>query len=208
MSEKVRSLEESVSVRRKDAPRESVRRRRIDQLARLLVLVVLVHEHGQDGTKDLVDHRDRLGVLRDDHGRLDVVTRRVVARTSKDDLASGSLRLGDVREALVVRLLRDDGTHEVFKLVDGTERDLFEFRHERLLEQPLALPELSRHVQTRERRAFLTCFAQRNGKSCQRSESLSHEFVKTLIPNAPWYSKAPRIAPTTEARMSADSCTS
>lgn len=162
------------------ATRQSVGRSRVDQLASLLVLVVLVDVDSQDGSEDLVDHRDRLGVLREDDGRLDVETGRVVSRSTENDFSSGFLGLVDVRDALVVRSLgavcgkreqwsafcyrarqkgengSHDGTHEVLELVDGTESDLLEFLNEGLLEKTLALPKLLGNVKTGESRAFLT----------------------------------------------------
>lgn len=79
MSEEVGSLEESVSVGGEDATSQSVSSGRVDELASLFVLIVLVNEDSQNGTEDLVDHGDRLGILGEDDGRLDVETGRVVS---------------------------------------------------------------------------------------------------------------------------------
>lgn len=52
---------------------------RVDQLAGLLKVLVLVDEGGENGAKDLLDHGDRLGVLGHDDGRLNVEPSRVVS---------------------------------------------------------------------------------------------------------------------------------
>lgn len=43
---------------------------RVNELEGLLVVRILVDIDGQDGTEDLVDHRHRLGILREDDSRL------------------------------------------------------------------------------------------------------------------------------------------
>jgi len=73
------------------ATSQSVGSGRIDELASLLVLIVLVNENGQNGTEDLFNHGDGFGVLGEDDGRLDVETGRVVSRSTENDLSSSFL---------------------------------------------------------------------------------------------------------------------
>lgn len=101
------SISDFCEKRRRDvhAASEGVLSSRVDEVASLLKLGVLVHEHSEDRSKDLVDHGDGLGVLRDDDRRLDVVTLRVVSRSSSDDLSSGGLGSCDHAHNLVERSL-------------------------------------------------------------------------------------------------------
>lgn len=88
----------------------------------------------------------------------------------------------------------------MLEFVDGTESDLLELLNESLLEETLTLPKLLGNIETRESRAFLSYEKEK--------DSVSPEFEKlreVRAFNSPWYSKAPRIAPITEVRTSADS---
>lgn len=88
----------------------------------------------------------------------------------------------------------------MLEFVNGAEGDLLEFLNESLLEETLALPKLLGNIKTGESRAFLSYE--------KEQDSMSPKFEKLRemrLINSPWYSKAPRIAPITEVRTSADS---
>ncbi|KAI3479488.1 hypothetical protein L1887_58446 [Cichorium endivia] len=153
VAQQVACADERVAVGREDGAGEGVLGGGVDELARLLKLLVGVGVDGDDGAEDLVDHGDRLGVLGLDHGGLDVPSLGVVALATAEHLAA--LLLGGLDEAhdLLKRVLGDDGAHEVLELVHGADRDLGDLVEQLLLE--LALPHGLGHVQARERRALL-----------------------------------------------------
>lgn len=84
---------------------ETILGRTVDEGARLLEFVVVVHKSRDDRTKDLRHHRLALGVLGHDNRRLDVESLGVVAHSAAEDLSAGRLGLGDVAQDLVVREL-------------------------------------------------------------------------------------------------------
>jgi hypothetical protein len=83
--------------------------------------------HGNDGSKDLLDHGDRLGVLGEDDGRLNVETLRVVPSSSGDDFTPSLLGLFDHPGDLGERRSTDDGTDKVLPFGRRTDGDLGDF---------------------------------------------------------------------------------
>lgn len=154
VAEQVAGTDESVSVSREDGTGKSVLGGGVDELASLLELFVGVSVDGDDGTEDLVDHGNRLGVLGLDNGGLNVPTLRVVTLTTAKDLTAFLLGSLDETHDLLERVLGDDGTHEVLELLDRTNRDGSDLVKQLLLE--LTLPHGLGNIEARESRALLT----------------------------------------------------
>jgi hypothetical protein len=83
--------------------------------------------HGDDGSKDLLDHGAGLGVLGEDDGGLNVETLRVVPSSSRDDLTTLSLGLLDHSSDLGERRSTDDGSDKVLPLGRRSDGDLGDF---------------------------------------------------------------------------------
>lgn len=140
-----------------DGTGEGVLGSRVDLLTDLwpeVGLRVVVDVDGQDWTEDLVDHGHRARSVGLDDGWLDEETDRVVTLASSQDLST--LLLGGVDEAhdLLVRVLGNDGSHEVLELLDWALADRVDRLDELVLES--VIPQRSGNVHSREGRALLS----------------------------------------------------
>jgi hypothetical protein len=125
----VGSLDQLCSVGRKDGTGQGVFGGGVDELAGLFpstLLGVVVDVDGDDGSKDLLGHGDRLGVLGEDDGGLDVESLRVVPSTSGDDLTTGLFALGDHAGNLLESRSSDDGSDKVLPLGRRSDGDLLD----------------------------------------------------------------------------------
>jgi hypothetical protein len=110
----VGSLDQLCSVGREDGTGQGVFGGGVDELAGLFpstLLGVVVDVDGDDGSKDLLGHGDRLGVLGEDDGGLNVESLRVVPGTSGNLLESRS---------------SDDGSDKVLPLGGRSDGDLLD----------------------------------------------------------------------------------
>src|SRR5512133_1019955 len=143
---------------REDRAGEPVRRRVVDELERLLPLVLRVDVGRHDRPEELLAHQPVARVLRLDNGRLDEEALAVVGAAAGDHLSVVLARVLDRFLLPCERVLVDHGAHEVREVADVAHLD-----RRALLDEPLAQlgPEVRGCVHARGCRALLALVLER-----------------------------------------------
>ena len=159
VAEAVRRLLDGRAILGEDRAGQPVGRRRVDQVERVVPVLLVVDVRRDDGAEELVAQQPEVRVAGLDHRRLDEEALRVVGAAADDDLGPVvGARLGDRIALRRERARVDHGAHEVAEVGDVADLDR---RH--LLGEPLAQrrPEVRGRVDARGRRALLALVLER-----------------------------------------------